>query len=81
MTNIHVAIIRFIQSGEITTMLADTYDALVEVLSEFLGDIVSCLIDDDTDVPDSLEEMLDFLWQREELEVDFVVEELYTSTK
>ena len=81
MTNIHVAIIRFIQSGTITTMLADTYDALVEVLSEFLGDIVSCLIDDDTDVPDSLEEMLDFLWQREELEVDFVVEELYTSTK
>ena len=81
MTNIHVAIIRFIQSGEITTILADTSDALVEVLLEFLEDIISCLVDDPSEVPNNLKEMLDFLWQKEELEVNFAIEELYTSTK
>lgn len=79
MTKIHVATIRFIQSGEITVMLADTDARLLEVVTEFLREIVDCLVDNPSEVPDDYDEMIDYLWSNEHLEVDFVIERLHRS--
>ena len=76
--DIQVATIRYIQSGSIQTILADTREHLIEIVTAQLAEIAE-VIADGAEVPKDFHALHDFCWQREELEVELTVSPLHQS--
>tara|TARA_B100001093_G_scaffold73577_1_gene64255 strand:- start:223 stop:471 length:249 start_codon:yes stop_codon:yes gene_type:complete len=74
--DIQVATIRFIQSGGIQTILADTREHLIEIVTALLAEIADTIADG-AEVPKGFHELNDFCWQREELELELTVVPLH----